>query len=155
MPVSVHMYKSIFKISTDLGSGGESVKKIETKTFVGSTAANTAKTELTMVGWFHGELASEFTKIPFLWSIYFLSLVAKSDSIFINEVSIGRRCAMTLNKFSRSEVKVQKKKTTYKNLCLELNSPIDLVGMPQVGQYSVTLNQPCKSRVKVEFKLHL
>lgn len=131
------------------------MKKIETKTFVGSTAANTAKTELTMVGWFHGELTSEFTKIPFLWSIYFLSLVAKSDSIFINEVSIGRRCAMTLNKFSRSEVKVQKKKkTTYKNLCLELNSPIDLVGMPQVGQYSVTLNQPCKSRVKVEFKLH-
>ena len=133
------------------------MKKIETKTFVGSTAANTAKTELTMVGWFHGELTSEFTKIPFLWSIYFLSLVAKSDSIFINEVSIGRQCTMTLNKFSRSEDQRSrcKKNTTYKNLCLELNSPIDPVGMQQVGQYSLTLNQLCKSRVKVEFKLHL
>lgn len=34
---------------TDLGSGGESVKRIETKTFVGNAAANTAKTELTTV----------------------------------------------------------------------------------------------------------
>ena len=33
----------------DLGSGGESVKKMETKTFVGSTSANTARTELTTV----------------------------------------------------------------------------------------------------------
>lgn len=100
------------------------MKKIETKTFVGSTAANTAKTELTMVGWFHGELTSEFTKIPFLWSIYFLSLVAKSDSIFINEVSIGRRCAMTLNKFSRSEVKVQKKKKLRIKICVWSLTPL-------------------------------
>lgn len=38
-----------FFLTTDLGSGGESVKKMETKTFVGSAAANTAKTELTTV----------------------------------------------------------------------------------------------------------
>lgn len=38
-----------FQFTTDLGSGGESVKKIETKTFVGSAALNTAKTELTTV----------------------------------------------------------------------------------------------------------
>ena len=35
---------------TDLGSGGESVKKLETKIFVGNTATNTAKTELIKVG---------------------------------------------------------------------------------------------------------
>ncbi|XP_052798983.1 protein strawberry notch homolog 1-like isoform X2 [Mya arenaria] len=33
----------------DLGSGGESVKKLETKVFVGNTATNTAKTELVTV----------------------------------------------------------------------------------------------------------
>lgn len=32
---------------TDLGSGEEKVRKIETKVFVGNTATNTAKTELT------------------------------------------------------------------------------------------------------------
>ena len=33
----------------DLGSGGESVKKLETRIFVGNTATNTAKTELCTV----------------------------------------------------------------------------------------------------------
>lgn len=36
-------------VVTDLGSGGESVKKLETKVFVGNTATNTAKTELVTV----------------------------------------------------------------------------------------------------------
>lgn len=42
----IYVYNFCF---VDLGSGGESVKKLETKIFVGNTATNTAKTELVTV----------------------------------------------------------------------------------------------------------
>jgi len=35
--------------ASDLGSGGEMVRKLETRVFVGNTATNTAKTELVTV----------------------------------------------------------------------------------------------------------
>ena len=45
------LHRGLFSFP-DLGSGGESVKKLETKIFVGNTATNTAKTELIQVGQF-------------------------------------------------------------------------------------------------------
>ncbi|KAJ8312814.1 hypothetical protein KUTeg_010187 [Tegillarca granosa] len=47
--VTVEEGMSVPLLDKDLGSGGESVKKLETKIFVGNTATNTAKTELTTV----------------------------------------------------------------------------------------------------------
>ena len=52
-PIELKAYLDLCKpyhiFVTDLGSGGESVKKLETKIFVGNTATNTAKTELIKV----------------------------------------------------------------------------------------------------------
>lgn len=63
-----------FQFKTDLGSGGESVKKIETKTFVGSAALNTAKTELTTVRLLLDEICHYFFSLLYkeFWSIDFL-----------------------------------------------------------------------------------
>lgn len=63
-----------FQFTTDLGSGGESVKKIETKTFVGSAALNTAKTELTTVRLLLDEICHYFFSLLYqeFWSIDFL-----------------------------------------------------------------------------------
>lgn len=63
---------------TDLGSGGESVKKLETRVFVGNTATNTAKTELVTVS-VSLELSVFKTLIPLLQllslrNIYWISL---------------------------------------------------------------------------------
>ena len=46
---AVQILLKFVSICADLGSGGESVKKLETKVFVGNTVINTAKTELITV----------------------------------------------------------------------------------------------------------
>lgn len=67
-----------FQFATDLGSGGESVKKIETKTFVGSAALNTAKTELTTVRLLLDEICH-----------YFFSLLYKEFGPLISYFGFG------------------------------------------------------------------
>ena len=47
MPLVHPLAPQNYSFVSDLGSGEEKVRKIETKVFMGNTATNTAKTELT------------------------------------------------------------------------------------------------------------
>ncbi|XP_061162410.1 protein strawberry notch homolog 1-like [Saccostrea echinata] len=91
----------------DLGSGGESVKKIETKTFVGSAAANTAKTELTTVS---VERGMSFSQANDIWRKY----TGLDDGFYISSMERNVKKTVILAVFFGTNKKREKLYNVYR-----------------------------------------
>lgn len=91
----------------DLGSGGESVKKIETKTFVGSAALNTAKTELTTVS---VERGMSFSQANDIWRKY----TGVDDGFYISSIERNVKKTVILAVFFGTNKKKEKLYNVYR-----------------------------------------